>query len=101
MITLLSVIILPMMMVGGTALEPGTNNVTLISPETDINKVGLHGPGLGLIVGCVVGSVACLLIVWNRIHWRLRLSGGLGYDDWAIIIALVRLSSRTADLSWC
>ena len=87
------------MMVGGMALEPGNKNVTLLDPETDINKVGLHGPGLGLIIGCAVGSVACLLFVWNRIHWRIRLSGGLGYDDWAIIIALVRLSYRTVDLS--
>lgn len=89
--TPLFLIILAMMMVGGTTLESGSTNVTLPSPDTNINKIGLHGPGLGLIVACAIGSVVCLLIVWNRIHWRIRLSGGLGYDDWAICIALVRL----------
>ena len=95
----LFLIILATMMVGGTTLESGTN-VTLSNPETNINKIGLRGPGLGLIIACAIGSVVCLLIVWNRIHWRIRLSGGLGYDDWAICVALVRLSCRTAETSW-
>ncbi len=86
---LLFVIALAIVVVSGTALEAGTHNITLI--DTSITRVGFDGPGKGLIIASITGTCICFTFVWNRIHWRFRLSGGLGYDDWAIGIAWVRL----------
>lgn len=95
--TPLFLIVLMVTMAGNMALEPGTHNMTL--NDTSTMEIGLKGPGLGLIIASIVGALFCLAFVWNRIYWRLRLSGGLGYDDWAIIIALVRHSRWIADRS--
>jgi hypothetical protein len=80
-------IVIMLSMLGAGALEANTSDVVTVNPTA--TYIGPAGPALGLFVACIIGSIFASLLVVNRIYWRLKLAGGLGYDDWAVIFALV------------
>ena len=91
--------VLIMMMIGVEAFDPAVRNIT--TTDTEASKIGFGGAGTGLIVGSMVAPVCCIVLVYNRLHWRWRLSGGFGYDDLAIVLALVLTSHSFPAIMLC
>jgi hypothetical protein len=46
---------------------------------------------LPLFIISIVGPILATLLVANRLVFRFRITGGLGLDDWCIVLATVRV----------
>jgi hypothetical protein len=56
----------------------------------DGNGLGFNGPAHGLATLSIIGPLFALLFVCNRVYWRVKVLGRIWYDDWAILLAMVR-----------
>lgn len=52
---------------------------------------GFRGRGAHLAIPSLIAPLLAFLLVINRIYWRLRMLGRLGFDDAFIIAAMVCL----------
>ncbi|EHY59267.1 hypothetical protein ABEF92_006337 [Exophiala dermatitidis] len=52
---------------------------------------GLGGRGVHLVIPSVIAPMLALLLVTNRVYWRLRLVGSLGLDDLSTIASTIFL----------
>lgn len=58
-------------------------------PQGDY-RLGFNGPAHGLATLSIVGPLLALVFVGNRVYWRVKVLGRVWYDDWAILLAMVR-----------
>ncbi|KAL2405788.1 hypothetical protein ABEF95_005601 [Exophiala dermatitidis] len=55
---------------------------------------GLGGRGVHLVIPSVIAPMLALLLITNRVYWRLRLVGSLGLDDLATIASTIFLFAQ-------
>lgn len=56
---------------------------------------GFNTPAAGLSALSIIGPLFALVLVSNRIYWRLKKVGNVWYDDWCIIVSLVVAGTHT------
>ena len=59
---------------------------------------GLGGLRAHVTVPSVVGPTVALILVFNRVYWRMRLSRTIGLDNHLILLSLVRKPAFTPNL---
>lgn len=59
--------------------------------DCPVQTFGLGGKGLHLVIPSVLAPGIAVFLVSNRLYWRFRMLGRFGLDDFATMLAAVRL----------
>jgi hypothetical protein len=85
------------MILGTSAFDEGSGFTGWALIFGNEATIAWGGPGTGLLVACIVGLFCASFLVANRIFFRIKLGTGLGFDDWAILCALVGTDFATTE----